>query len=262
MPFVDVQGVRIHHRLDGPAGAPVVVLSNSLGSDLGMWDLQIPRLSRRLRVLRYDTRGHGQSAVPRGPYTLDDLGRDVLGLLDTLGVPRAHFCGLSMGGLTGQWLALRAPERIERLVLSDTAARVGAVDTWAARIGAVREGGVAAVTEAALSRFFTERFRARAPAVVERARAALIATPAEGYVASCEALRDADLRGEVERVRAPTLVVTGVHDPSTPPADGRFLAERIPGARYVELDAAHLANVEAADAFNDVVSEFLEGRGP
>ncbi len=247
----------IHYRFDGRAGAPVVVLSNSLGTDLGLWDAQAAPLTERFRVLRYDGRGHGASAVTPGPYDVELLARDVLAVLDDLAIPRAHVCGLSLGGQVGLWLALHAPARLQRLVLANTGSRIGTVEVWNARIDTVRRGGVAAVAGGAIERWFTPAFRERAPAEVERMRRMLLATPAEGYAASCAAVRDFDVRDAVASVRVPTLVIAGSADAATTPADARRLAADIPGARYEELAAAHLSNIEAADAFTHAVLTFL-----
>src|SRR5438874_3689616 len=184
LPTIEVQGERFHCRVDGPADAPVVVLSNSLGTTFAMWDAQMPALTARFRVMRYDTRGHGASVISPGGYALDTLGRDVLGLLDALKIPRAHFCGLSMGGAVGMWLALNAPERIDRLVLADTAAKFGTPERWNARIEAVRQGGVGAIADGVLEGWFTARFRARAPDAVARLRQMLLGAPTEGHPAS------------------------------------------------------------------------------
>jgi len=257
MSFVDLQAGRVHYRLDGSAAAPVIVLSNSLGATLSMWDPQVAPLSRRFRVLRYDTRGHGLSSVPAGPYTIDGLGGDVLELLDTLRIDRPHFCGLSMGGLIGLWLGIHAAGRLDRLVVCNTAARVGTADAWNSRMATVRSGGMKAVAPGLMERWFTAAFRASAPAVVESTQKMVLQAPVEGYLACCEAIRDADLRERVAEVRARTLVISGASDPVTPPADGRFLAEKIPGARYVELEAAHLSNIEAAKQFSDALLQFL-----
>ena len=257
MPYLDLQAGRVHYRFDGPATAPVIVLSNSLGATLSMWDPQGVALSRRFRVLRYDTRGHGDSAVPAGPYTIEALGSDVLELLDTLKIERIHFCGLSMGGLIGLWLGIHAAGRLDRLVVCNTAARVGTADAWNSRMAAVRSGGMKAVAPALMERWFTAAFRASAPAVVESTQKMVLQAPVEGYLACCAAVRDADLRERVAEVKARTLVITGANDPVTPPADARFLAEKIPGARYVELEAAHLSNIEAAAKFTDALLQFL-----
>lgn len=257
MPLSDVGGVAIHHELEGPSGAPVLVLSSSLGTDHQLWDPQLPALAERFRVLRYDMRGHGRSAVPPPPWDVATLGRDVLGLLDRLGVREVSFCGLSLGGMIGMWLGVNAPGRVRRLVLANTAAWLGPREAWDTRIAAVEQGGTAAIAEGVLGRWFTPAFRAARPEAVERVRAMLLVTPAAGYAAACGAIRDMDQRADVAGIRAPALVVAGASDVATPPAAGRFLAEHIPGARYVELAAAHLSNVEAAEPFTRAVLGFL-----
>jgi 3-oxoadipate enol-lactonase len=257
MPFIDVGGVRLHHVLDGPADAPLLVLSHSLGTDHRLWDPQLPALAERFRVLRYDLRGHGASSVSPAPFDVAALGRDVLALLDRLGATELSFCGLSLGGMIGMWLGVNAPERVRRLVLANTAARLAPPGGWDARIAAVEEDGMAAIADAVLERWFTPAFRAEHPAEVGRVRAMLLATPPAGYAAACGAIRDMDQRSAVAGIRVPALVVAGTADVATPPAHGRFLAEAIPGARYVELAAAHLSNVEAAEPFTLAVTRFL-----
>ena len=234
-----------------------MVLSNSLGTNLGMWDGQMPALVERFRVLRYDSRGHGQSAAPPGPYRIEELGRDLIALLDALDIPRVRFCGLSKGGMVGMWLASNAPERVERLVLCNTSAHLPGRELWNARIEDVRATGMAAVAPQVLERWFTAGFRARASEAVEKVRQMLLTTPAEGYAACCAAIRDMDQRETIASIRAPTLVVVGSRDPATPPEHGRAIADRIRGARVIELPAAHLSNVEAAEAFNEAVLGFL-----
>jgi 3-oxoadipate enol-lactonase len=259
MSFVDAGGARIHYRSDGAEGAPALLLSHSLGTDLSMWDAQVPALSGRHRVIRYDARGHGASAVTPGPYSIERLGQDAVALLDALGVERASFCGLSMGGMVGIWLGLHAPGRVERLVLCNTGARIGTPAIWGERIEAVRRSGLASVADAVLGRWFGAAFAAAQAPEVERMRQMLLSTSPEGYAACCAAVRDADARDAVSGIRAPTLVIAGSRDAATPPADGRLLADRIPGARYLELEAAHLSNVEAARPFTQAVLEFLGG---
>lgn len=244
-------------RLDGPPGAPVLVLSNSIGTNLALWDDQMPALAARFRVLRYDTRGHGSSPVTPGPYTIERLARDVLELLDAFAIERAHFCGLSLGGATGMWLGIHAGARIERLVLANTAPRIGSAELWNARIDVVGRRGMEAIGEAVLERWLSAGFRARAPQAVARLRAMLLATPPEGYAACCAALRDADLWPGVGAIRARTLIIAAAHDTATPAAEGKRMAEHIAGARYVELEAAHLSNVEAAERFTAQLVEFL-----
>jgi 3-oxoadipate enol-lactonase len=259
MPFIEAGDLGVHYVLNGPATAPVVVLSNSLGADLSMWDPQIPALGESFRVLRYDTRGHGRTSLTAGPYTIEQLARDVARLLDILAIDRPHFCGLSMGGLIGMWLAAHAPDRIEKLVLCNTGARIGTAERWNARIRDVQDNGVEGIAAAVVERWFSAGFRERSPEVVAKARTMIEGTPPEGYLACCAAIRDADLRREVTGIRTPTLVITGRQDPATPPADGRFLADAITGARYVELEASHLSNVEAAAPFTSALIAFLMG---
>jgi 3-oxoadipate enol-lactonase len=257
MPFIDADNGRIHYQLDGNERALVLVLSNSLGTDLGMWDPQMQAFAERFRVLRYDSRGHGQSAVTPGPYTIDELARDVIALLDKLSIERAHFCGLSMGGMVGMWLGANAGERVDKLVLCNTAALIGPPELWNARIENVRKGGMEAIAAAVLERWFTPAFRERAPEAIEPVRRTLVATPAEGYVACCAAVRDMDQRDTLSSIRSPTLVIAGAQDAATPPADGRFIAQRIQGARSVELAAAHLSNIEVPERFTAEVMSFL-----
>lgn len=257
MPFADLAEVRLHYRLDGSDRAPVLVLSNSLGTDLDMWEAQIAALTAHWRVLRYDTRGHGQSSVPPGPYMIAQLGRDVAALLDHLGLDRVDFAGVSMGGMTGMWLGVHEPGRIGHLVLANTAARIAPPDLWDARIEKVTAGGMAAISDAVLGRWFTPAFAAREPATIATMKAMMERTPATGYVACCAAIRDMDQREALAAIAAPTLVIAGTHDAATPPADGRYLAATIRDARYVELPAAHLSNIETAPAFTAALVDFL-----
>jgi 3-oxoadipate enol-lactonase len=257
LPFAQINGARIHYQFDGPSAAPVLVFSNSLGTNFTMWDPQIPALSARFRVLRTDTRGHGQSAVTPGPYTITQLGRDVVALLDNFEIERAHFCGLSMGGVIGMWLGIYAGARINRLVLCNTGAKIGTAEIWNARIEAVRAGGMGPIADAVVQRWYTPAFISSAPQKVERTRQMILATPPEGYVANCAAIRDMDQRETIVRITAPTLVIAGAKDPVTTTTDARFVLERIPDARYAELDAAHLSNTEAADRFTELLLQFL-----
>jgi 3-oxoadipate enol-lactonase len=250
-------GCRLDYRLAGPDHAEALVLSNSLGTDRGLWHAQVESWSRRWKVVCYDTRGHGASDAPPGDYTLQRLGLDLVSLMDHVGLARAHVAGVSLGGLTALWLGVHAPARIGRLVLANTAARIGAVASWEDRIRLVTADGMRGLADLTMERWFTPAFRATEPATVARIRATLLATPVTGYLGCCAALRDADLRADAGRIRAPTLVVIGTHDPATPPADGRFLAGVIPGASLLELDAAHLSNIERAAAFTGAVAQFL-----
>jgi 3-oxoadipate enol-lactonase len=250
---------RLAYRVDGPADAPVVVFSNSLGLDLGMWQAQVGAFGERYRVIRYDSRGHGCSEVPPGPYTLDRLGNDLLAVLDAEGVQRANVCGISLGGLLAQWLVVRHPERVARAVFANTGARIGTEASWDDRIARVRAGGMPAIREMVVNRFLSAPFRQRHPEIEERISAMLVATDPEGYIAVCEALRGADLRGVVSGIRIPTLILAGALDESTPAALSEELHAAIPGSELAIIpECAHLSNVEAADAFNAHVLSFLQ----
>jgi 3-oxoadipate enol-lactonase len=259
MSFVKSGNARLFYRWDGPEGLPTLLLSNSLGSTLAMWDAQIPDWSGHFRVLRYDTRGHGSSDVTPGPYDLGLLGRDVVALLDALELKSVSFCGLSLGGMIGMWLASNAPARLARLVLCNTAARLGEPELWNSRIEAVRAGGMEAVADTVIGRWFTPGFRQANPQAIDRVRDMLLGTPPEGYAACAAAIRDMDLRAELGRIATPTLVVTGAQDPATPPELGRYIAEHIRSSQLVEFDTAHLSNIEAAPVFTRTVLKFLTG---
>ncbi|RXZ45553.1 3-oxoadipate enol-lactonase [Crenobacter cavernae] len=257
MPFIDLDTGRLHYQFDGFSDAPVLLLSNSLGTDINMWSPQLDAFTRHFRVLRYDTRGHGHSVNTPGPYSLELLGRDVITLLDALGIERAYFCGISMGGLTGQWLAVNAPDRLIKLVVSNTAARIGDAAGWQARAHLVRESGIPEVADGAASRWFTPHFIQHKPELVEMLLHQLRNSHAAGYAACCDALAVADLSDDIARIPLPTLVVAGTFDAVTTPADADFIAGRIEGARRVDLPASHLSNVEAAADFNREVLDFL-----
>lgn len=261
MPTVQLADGALNYQIDGPAGAPVLVLSNSLGTDLHMWDAQIPAFAKEFRVLRFDTRGHGASLVTEGPYNIEQLGRDVLALLDALDIQKFSFCGLSMGGLIGQWLGINAGARLEKLVLCNTGAKIGSDEVWNTRIDTVLAGGQQAMRDlrdASIGRWFTAEFAAAQPGKVEPIVGMLAQTSPQGYAANCAAVRDADYREQIAAITAPTLVVCGSHDAVTTPEHGRFMQERIPGAELVEFHAAHLSNVEAGDAFSQAVLAFLK----
>lgn len=258
MPLVDAGGIRLHYELAGPETAPVVMFANSLGADLGMWQAQAEALAGRFRVLRYDMRGHGRSDVPIGPYRLDGLALDAIALLDALGIDRVHFCGLSLGGAVGQWLGIHRPERLRSLVLCATACRFGPASAWDERIALVEQGGVEAIADAVLARWLTAEFRSRRPSEAARLRAMLCATPAAGYAAAAAAVRDTDLCAELHRIAVPTLLVAGSADPATPPARLEELRARIARAELVVLEAAHILNLEAAEAFNRALLAFLD----
>jgi 3-oxoadipate enol-lactonase len=256
MPEIEGEGGRIHWRADGPPNAPTLLCSNSLGSDLDLWRPQLDAL-RSYRIIRYDTRGHGRSSATPGPYGLDLLGEDAVAVMDAAGTKRADFMGISLGGLTGMWLGIHAAERVRKLVLANTGAKIGTTESWNQRIEAVRSQGLAAIADSVLARWFTPEFSASGAGILAQIRATFVATPPEGYIACCEALREADLREEIARIQAPVLVVTGAGDVSTPPALGQLVSDRIAGARLVTLAAAHISNVEQPSAFNRAVLDFL-----
>lgn len=250
-------GCEIAYRIDGPRKSPALLLSNSLGATADMWAAQVPALARVFRVIRYDTRGHGDSGAPAGEYTIEQLGRDALAVLDAAGVERAHVCGLSLGGITAMWLALNAAPRVGNLVLASTAARIGTRSMWNERIEQVRAGGTASIADAIMARWFTDTFRRNRPGAVSGFRAMLASCPADGYAGCCAALRDADLLDAIGDIRVPTLVLAGAADHATPPADGRAICARVQGAAMALLNASHLANVEQPEPFNAAVLEFL-----
>jgi 3-oxoadipate enol-lactonase len=253
--------VDVHYREDGPAGGPPLLMINSLGADLAMWAPQVPVLGARSRLIRYDARGHGLSPVPPGRYGLADLGRDALALLDRLGIASADVCGLSLGGMTAMWLAANAPERVNRLVLCCTTALFGPPAQWAQRAATVLEHGTAAVADAVVSRWVTPRFAAAHPDEVARLREMVAATPAVGYAGACAAIEEMDLRADLSRISARTLVIAGADDPATPPEHGAAIAHAVPDARFAVLEnAAHLGTYEQAGAANRLILEALDGR--
>jgi 3-oxoadipate enol-lactonase len=249
----------VHHTFAGPEGGEVVVLSNSLGTTLEMWDAQAGVLARGRRVLRYDMRGHGRSPVPDAPYAIADLGADLVALLDRNGIERASLWGVSLGGMASMWVAAHAPERVDRLVLCSTSALMGPPETWTERAALVRQSGMGAVADSVVARWFTPGFAATAPDVVAGIRAQLAATPPEGYAACCEAIRAMDLRPDLPSISAPTLVIAAEGDPSTPPVHARTIAALIPGARLEVLDrGSHLVNVEAPELVTPLVTTHLD----
>jgi 3-oxoadipate enol-lactonase len=257
MPFIETKDLRMYHELDGPASAPALVLSNSLGTNLSLWDAQLPVFAQNFRLLRYDSRGHGRTSAPQGAYSIEMLARDVLQLLDALNLQRVNFCGLSIGGMTGMWLAVNAPQRLQKLILSNTAPKIGKLETWNDRMNAVRKGGTEAVAQEVVERWFTPEFRANHLDQIAKTRHMIETTSTDGYVGSCAAVRDFDFWQNVGSIRTQTLVIAGTHDQSVPPSDAQKLANQIMGARYIEFPAAHISNVEAAASFTDEVSAFL-----
>lgn len=247
-------------RVEGPEGAPALVFSNSLGTILEMWDAQAARLAQDYRVVRYDTRGHGGSMVSAGPYSFEQLGGDVLAVLDALHIERASFCGISMGGFTGLWLGVHAPQRLLHLVVANSAAKIGTADGWLSRAALVREKGAAAMADLAASspsRWFTEPFVAAQPDLVRRAQGWIAGVAPEGYAACCEALAQGDLRSAIAGIAVPTLLIAGSADPVTTVADAQAMQSVIPGAKLAEVPASHLSNLEAPAAFDAALRAFL-----
>jgi 3-oxoadipate enol-lactonase len=262
MPKADLQHASLHYELTGRETAPVLMLSNSLGTDLSMWDAQVKSFEQHYRVLRYDMRGHGASSVPSGPYTMEQLGNDVLGLLNKLDIPRIHFCGLSIGGAIGQWLGIHAAPRLHKLILCNTAAKIGTEQTWNSRIADVNQHGLQSIADATMQRWFTPGFRSASASRVQRMRETLLAVDPVGYTASCAAIRDTDQREAVGRIDAPVCIIAGSEDPVTTVADAEFLRSQIPGAELNILPAAHISNVEVSDLFNATVLNFLTKEVP
>ncbi len=252
-------GCAINVRVEGRDDAPALMLSNSLGTDLTMWDDQAGEFAKHFRVVRYDRRGHGKSGVPQGAYSMERFGRDALSVLDALGIEKTNWCGLSMGGMVGQWLGANAPDRLEKLILSNTNFNYAEKAFWNDRIKAVQASGLAPLVEPNMQRWFTEGFRASAPAAMARMKMMFLATDPKGYVACCEAIRDMDFRASNPTIKAPTLVIVGSQDAATPPSAGEAIAKAIPGAKLASIDAAHIANVEQPKAYTDTVLKFLRG---
>jgi 3-oxoadipate enol-lactonase/4-carboxymuconolactone decarboxylase len=258
VPFLNVNHTRLFYRREGRSELPALVLSHSLGCDHAMWDLQMPGLLEHFQVIRYDTRGHGASPAPTGDYTIEELGRDALALADALEIRGFAFCGLSMGGAVGQWLGVNAPERLTSLILANTAARFGTPELWEGRRSAVREGGMAAIVDASMLRFFSAKMLETGNADAQSVRSVFLGTDPAGYVSCCAALRDVDFRAHLTQIRTTTLVIGSDSDPSTPWSDaGSVLAREIPGARAVVLSGAHLSNLAQPRTFTSAVLEFL-----
>jgi 3-oxoadipate enol-lactonase len=258
MAFANLRSVRLRYELAGREDAPVVVFSNSLGADLSMWNAQMAEFSRGYRVLRYDTRGHGESSLPAGPHNLAALAGDVLDLLDYLTIPAVSFCGLSLGGMTGLWLAQNSPKRIRKVIACSSAAKIGTLESWDSRIGLVRREGMAAVVPGILERWFTPAFHAKSPEAIRAMERLLLNIDVDGYAAGCAAVRDADFREGLSAVMVPILLANGASDPVAPPLDGQALAALIPRARYLEFPGSHLFPMESAAELTAAVLGFLD----
>ena len=257
MPVVDADGTPIHVVVEGKADAPILMFSNSLGTDLHMWDDQATALARNYRVVRYDQRGHGKSGAPDEPYSIERLGRDVLAILNAFELPRVQYCGLSMGGMTGMWLARMAPERFNRMIFANTAPKSQTPDSWNTRIGMVRTKGMEAVADGVMNIWFTKDFREKEPKTIAQMRQTLVATNTTGYVGCCAAIRDMDQRWVISDIKLPSLIIAGRGDNATPLKESEFMADRITGAELVALDAGHISNVEQNSAFTAALEKFL-----
>lgn len=258
MTFKTGDGCDIAYRWDGPQDAPTLLLSNSLGTSMAMWEPQLAAFGTHFRVLRYDSRGHGRSDAPPGAYSMDRLGRDVIELLDFLGVRKAHVCGVSKGGMVAQWLGIREPHRVNRLVLANTSAYMGPPSNWDARIASVLENGMAPLAEASMKRWFTKAFRETTAPALSLIFAQLQGTDPQGYAGCCAAIRDMDMRRTVRLIESPVLVIGGTRDAATPPPHSEALAAEIPNGTLAMLDAAHLSNVEQAQSFTHQSLAFLQ----
>ena len=258
MNFFTSHGLPLAYRVDGPDDAPTLLLINSLGTNMHMWDQQVEQLSPVLRIVRYDSRGHGSSDVPAGPYTLEQLGSDLLALLNTLQIEQAHICGLSLGGIVALWLAITYPDRVAHAVFANTAARIGTEESWDARIDTVKAGGIAAIHDAVIARFLSAKFREHNPAMTQQISDMVKATDPVGYNGSCAALRNADLRTRVNAIRVPSLIIAGALDESTPPSQAHELHAAITGSQLIIFDeVAHLSNIERPKEFSQYVLHFL-----
>ncbi len=252
-----IDGVAFNVVVEGQDDAPAILVAHSLGADLTQWDPQMDSLARRFRVIRYDSRGHGHTEATPGPYSVEQLGRDALAVLDALGVKKTHYMGLSLGGIVGMWLLANAPERIDRAILANTSACFGHADLWNGRIRHALSEGMDSLAGPTMDRWFTRDFHESDPGAIERIAARFRATSPEGYAATAAALRDADLREAIRGVQNRVLVIVGTQDPAATPAAGGLIADSIRGSRLVALDAAHLSNIEAANAFNRAMVSFL-----
>jgi 3-oxoadipate enol-lactonase len=257
MPTIQSNGCPIHVEIEGPENKPVLMLSNSLGTTLHMWDPQVAALTQHFRLVRYDRRGHGKSGVPAGPYNMEMLGRDVLAILDALKIDKVNWCGLSMGGMVGMWLGANAPQRVDRLILSNTSAYMAAKDVWNDRIKTVKEKGLGAIVGGTIERWFTKDFRDREPQQVKWISDMFLATRPEGYIACGEAVRDMDHREILKSIKAPTMIIAGKQDAGTTVEMAELIRKSIPSATMTLFDAAHITNVECAHDYTDAVLGFL-----
>ena len=258
MPKFISNDAEINYQTFGDASQPAIIFSNSLGTQLNMWQPQISFFEKKFYVICYDTRGHGASSAPQGPYSIEQLGTDVIHLLDHLNIKKASFCGISMGGLTGQWLAIHHPERFNHVIVCNTAAKIGQEQAWNDRAQLVREQGLKPIAETAASRWFTEPFIRSNTAIVESLSNDLGAGSPEGYASCCEALAKADVREQLKNITIPTLVVAGQKDPVTTVADAQYIINHVRSSSLFEINASHISNIEQPKAFNQAVFSFLQ----
>ncbi len=257
MPTFTLNDIALHYQTFGDTDKPALIFSNSLGTNLSMWQQQLDYFQAHFFVICYDTRGHGSSSAPPGPYTLEQLGLDVINLLDHLKIQTASFCGISMGGLTGQWLAIHYPERFNHVVVCNTAAKIGQEQAWLERASLVREQGLKPIAATAASRWFTEPFIQSQTAIVKHLSNDLAAGSSEGYASCCEALAKADLRDQLKEIKVPVLIIAGTADPVTTVEDAEFMLERIPNAQLVKINASHISNIEQPEIFKQIISDFI-----
>ncbi len=259
--FTTGDGCRIAYQLYGSVDKPVLVLSNSIATNLHMWDEQVQALATHFRILRYDTRGHGASDAPIGPYSIDRMGLDVVELLDFLKIQRVHFCGLSLGGLIGQWLAIHAPERIDRLVLANTSPYLGPAEPWNKLIASLQEhGDMTGFADMFIKNWFSESFINNNKVLVAKFRSMVLNTKPRGLEGSFAAVRDIDMRRTIALIRNPTLIIAGRYDQVTIPAHSEFIAQAIPGATIVILPVVHMTNIELPNDFLKLITDFLPGK--
>ena len=257
MPKFTSQDAEINYQTFGDTNHPAIVFSNSLGTKYSMWQLQIEALQKDYYVVCYDTRGHGASSAPQGPYSIEQLGTDVIQLLDHLNIKKASFCGISMGGLTGQWLAIHHPDRFNHVIVCNTAAKIGQAQAWNERAALVREQGLKPIADTAASRWFTEPFIQSNTAIVQSLSNDLGAGSPEGYASCCEALAKADVREELASIQVPVFIIAGQQDPVTTVEDGQYMLDRISNAQLFEINASHISNIEQPEAFNQAVLNFI-----
>ncbi len=261
MPLIEADdGCRLNVQIEGRASGPVLMLSNPLGTTLEMWDPQMPALKDSFCVVRYDRRGHGKSDVTPAPYSIEQLGKDALAILDGLDIERAHWCGLSIGGMVGQWLAGNTPDRFDRIVLASTSSYFPDQTNWDKRIEVIRQSGVSPIANSVIASWFTRDFREREPDTIKRIREMLISTPAEGYIGASEAIAGMDNREFLPRITSPTLVIAGRFDASTPLEMNEYIRSHIPGASLTLLESSHMSNIEKSHDFTEAVVGFLTQR--